>query len=75
MNALVNAVGIAFGEHLARAGNLDWVIATDAKGSDLALHSQYGDTLVYPANAIAKRVVEGEMGFVRSLHDGLLRGI
>jgi hypothetical protein len=67
INTVVNAVGISFGSHLAAAGGLDWVIATDASGSDLALHGQPGDIIVYPANTVAKRLVAQEHGFVNIL--------
>ncbi|HVF05396.1 MAG TPA: DUF3806 domain-containing protein [Frankiaceae bacterium] len=69
VNTLVNAVGIAFGWHLAGAAGLGWVIATDEHGTDLALHRAAGDVLVFPANVVAKRVVAGETGFVRALFE------
>ena len=75
VNTLINGVGIAFGEHLARDGRLDWVIATDVNGTDLALHGQPGDIIIFPANALAKRVVDGATDFVRPLHHALLDGV
>src|SRR4051812_33162178 len=35
MNDLVNAIGVAFGHHLARATGLRWVMATDEAGTEL----------------------------------------
>jgi hypothetical protein len=75
VNVLINGVGVAVGEHLSRQVGLDWVIATDEHGSDLALHGPPGDILIYPANTVAKRVVAGETGFVRSLYDSLVSGV
>lgn len=75
VNVVVNAIGIAFGAHLAAATGLSWVIATDEHGSDLALHGQPGDITVYPANAVAKRVAAGERHFVVPLLDDMTRGI
>jgi hypothetical protein len=75
VNVVVNAIGIAFGTHLAAATGLNWVIATDEHGSDLALHGQPGDIMVYPANAVAKRVVASERRFVVSLLGDMTRGI
>lgn len=75
MNTLVNGVGIAFGQHLVDAARLDWVIATDEHGSDLALHGQPGDIVIYPANATAKRVVAGERSFLGPLFVELLQGV
>ena len=68
VNAVINALGIAFGEHLRRSTGLAWVIAADDQGTDLALHGQPGDILIYPANATAKRVVAGEDDFFGYLH-------
>ena len=75
VNTLVNAVGVAFGEHVARGTGLQWVIVTDEHGSDLALHGQPGDVLVHPANAVARRVVERQAPFVAALHDELVLGV
>jgi Domain of unknown function (DUF3806) len=68
VNAVVNALGIAFGEHLRRSTGLAWVIAADDQGTDLALHGQPGDILIYPANGVAERVVAGEDDFFSPLH-------
>src|SRR5690349_14343473 len=38
VNAIVNYVGIAFGQALVDGLGLKWVIATDDHGSDLAVH-------------------------------------
>ena len=75
MNTLINGVGIAMGQHVASAANLTWVIATDDDGSDLALHGQPGDILIFPANATARRVSAGERRFVSALADQLVGGV
>ena len=72
VNTLVNAVGVAFGAHLARNATLDWVIATDDQGSDLALHGEPGNIILFPANAVAKRVSAGETDFIVSLHNAMV---
>lgn len=69
VNTFVNGVAIALGEHVARATGLTWVIATDEHGTDLALHGQPGDVLIYPASSVAKRVTAGEEECVRALFD------
>jgi hypothetical protein len=71
INEVVNGVGITFGQHLSDAADLEWVIATDGHGSDLALHGDPNDILIYPANATAKRLVAGERGFVQPLFSQL----
>jgi hypothetical protein len=75
INDLVNALGITFGRHLATDLNLEWVIATDQGGSDLALHGQPGDVLIYPANVVAKRIVNGESEFFETLAEEFVRDV
>ena len=56
-NSVINCVGIAFGQHLVDSTPLEWVIASDAYGTELALYGLpgQGDVLVYPQNFVAKR--------------------
>jgi len=56
-NSVINCVGIAFGQHLVDSTPLEWVIASDAYGTELALYGLpgEGDVLVYPQNFVAKR--------------------
>ena len=75
INIVVNGVGVAVGHHIASDVGLAWVIATDENGSDLALHGQPGDIVVYPANLTAKRLVNGERGFVQPLLREMTRSI
>ena len=74
-NDLVNAVGVAFGHHLAKAAGLTWVMATDEAGTELALRREAGDVLVYPCNLVAKRIVDAERGFVQPVYDELVTRI
>ena len=75
VNVLINAIGIAFGQHLANSSALTWVIATDTRGSDLALYRENSEVLIYPANAVAKRIVAEERRFVESLHSAMTSDI
>ena len=56
-NSIVNCVGVAFGQHLVDSTPLEWVIASDEYGTELALYGLpgQGDILVYPQNFVAKR--------------------
>lgn len=54
-NIPINRVGAAVGELLVRSAGLRWVVATDEYGTELAVHGQPGDILLYPMNAVAKR--------------------
>jgi len=68
VNGVINAVGITFGQFLVDNLSLKWVIATDDKGSDLAVYGLpgKGDVLVYPANFVAKRWERRETSFLES---------
>jgi hypothetical protein len=65
INAVINYVGIAFGQALVDGMGLQWVIADDEQGSDLAVYGfpDRGDILVYPANFVAKRWERREINF------------
>lgn len=56
-NAIVNCVGVALGQHVVDRTGLDWVIASDEYGTELAIYGLpgQGDVLVYPQNLVAKR--------------------
>ena len=56
-NSVINCVGVAFGQHLVNSTPLEWVIASDEYGTELALYGLpgQGDILVYPQNFVAKR--------------------
>ena len=57
INAAVNVVGVAFGQFLVKGLGLRWVIVTDEKATELAVHGLpgKGDVLVFPQNFVAKR--------------------
>lgn len=57
-NTVVNGLGIAFGKHLIESFGLDWVIATDEYGTDVAVFGEPHAVTFFPANMIAKRLDE-----------------
>ena len=59
-NTITNALGLAFGQHLVDRLNLAWVVVSDESGTEIAVHGQPGDILVFPTNALAKRVANHE---------------
>lgn len=71
INSTVNCIGAAFGQFLVDGIGLNWVIATDEHGSDLAVYGLpgKGDVLVYPANFVAKRWERGETRFLESAYE------
>lgn len=70
VNAIINCVGIAFGQALVDGLGLEWVIATDEHGTDLAVYGlpNRGDVLVYPANFVAKRWERRETNFLEGAY-------
>jgi hypothetical protein len=70
INGVINAVGVAFGQHLVDGAGLKWVIATDQHGSELAVYGLpgAGDVLVYPANFVAKRWERRETDFLEKAY-------
>lgn len=66
VNGLINCTGIVFGQALVDELGLEWVIATDPHGTDLAVYGLpgAGDVLVYPANFVAKRWERKETHFL-----------
>ena len=42
---------------------LDWAVVTDKHGTEIAVHGQPGDLLVFPPNLVAKRFERGETHF------------
>ena len=66
-NSLIQALGIALGQHLVDHHKLDWCVATDAFGTEVACYGRNGDVLVYPLNLIAKRWQKSEGPFLVAL--------
>jgi len=77
VNAIINCVGMAFGQILADGLNLSWVIASDDHGSELALHGlpASGDVLIYPANFVAKRWERREINFFADAYRRIARDV
>jgi len=51
---------------------LEWVVATDEHGTEIAVHGEPGDLLVFPPNLVAKRFERGETRFLASVYDELV---
>ena len=74
-NPLINMVGVALGQHLVEALGLTWVIATDEYGTELAVHGEPNDVLIYPCNLVAKRWQAGETEFVARVGAEVVRDV
>jgi hypothetical protein len=66
INNVINAVGIAFGQHLVDQLGLEWAAVTDQFGCELAVVGMRGtrDFLVFPPNFVAKRWERREVDFL-----------
>ena len=77
INSVINYVGVAFGQALIDGIGLEWVIATDDHGSELAVHGfpERGDILVHPANFVAKRWERRETNFLEKAYAEIARDV
>jgi hypothetical protein len=67
-NPMINAFGLAFGQVLVDELGLDWAVVTDKYGTEIAVHGQPGDLLVFPPNLVAKRFERGETHFLQPIY-------
>ena len=67
-NPFINAFGIGFGQYLADHLDLKWAVVNDDAGTELAVHGQPGDILIFPTNFVAKRYATRETGFFGRLY-------
>ena len=54
-NSIINRTGAGLGELLIQSCGLRWVIVTDEYGTEMAVHGEVGDILLFPMNAVGKR--------------------
>jgi hypothetical protein len=66
-NSIINAVGSALGEHLVAALGLEWVVVTDEHGTELAVHGEPYNVIVFPANLVGKRFQTRTTDFIAPL--------
>jgi hypothetical protein len=62
-NDVVNALGAALGAQLCLRFGFRWILVSDQAGTELAVHGDPGDVLLFPINATAKRVARQEHRF------------
>lgn len=60
---MINALGLAFGQYLVDRLGLVWKLVEDEHGTEVAVHGQVGDVLVFPPNLVAKRLEDRVTGF------------
>lgn len=65
-NPLINAVGLAVGQHLVARRRMEWAVVTDEYGTDMAVRCKTSGAQVFPANLVAKRWPRGSAPFVEA---------
>jgi hypothetical protein len=74
-NPDINLIGLGLGAHLAARTGLEWAVVSDGTGTEIALHGQPGNILIYPTNAVAKRWIEQEIGFLPDFADRTVQAV
>ena len=74
-NPFINAFGIAFGQHLVNQLGLKWVVVIDDQGTEIAVHGQPGDVLVFPPNFVSKRYLAKQKNFFSSFYPEMRKDI
>jgi hypothetical protein len=67
-NPYINAVGMAFGQRFVDELGFRWAVVTDEHGTEIAVHGDPHDFLVFPPNLVAKRFERGETRFLEFLY-------
>ena len=67
-NVYINALGLAFGQALVDELGFEWAVVSDERGTEIAVHGEPGDVLVFPPNLVAKRFETNETGFLAPLY-------
>ncbi|WP_151081612.1 DUF3806 domain-containing protein [Nocardioides cynanchi] len=71
-NPITNQIGLAFGQYVADQARLDWMVATDTHGTEIALHRARGNVLIYPTDLVAKRWAAHERNVIAPLARDLI---
>lgn len=76
-NSIALSFGVVFGDHIAAATLLDWMIVTDAYGTDMMLYApgqdgQYTDIINAPMNMVAKRIESRTTGWLEPAYNAVV---
>jgi Domain of unknown function (DUF3806) len=77
INGTINGIGMAFGQTLVDGLGMQWVIASDDQGAEMAVYGLPGsaEVLVYPANFVAKRWERREINFLEESYGLIARDV
>lgn len=76
-NSIALSFGVVFGDHIAAAVSLDWMIVTDAYGTDMMLYApgedeKYTDIISAPMNMVAKRIESRTAGWLEPTYTAVV---
>ena len=54
-NAIITQIGLGFGQYVADHAKLDWTVATDDYGAEIALYRTRGNVLIFPTDLVAQQ--------------------
>lgn len=71
-NPIINKIGIGLGACLNNVIGTTWAIAAEESGKELVVYRLANNVLIYPPNAVAKRWLDGHVGFVSDFVRGVI---
>jgi len=79
-NTIALSFGVVFGDHIAAATSLDWMIVTDAYGTDMMLYApgqdgKYTDVTNAPMNMVAKRIESQSSGWLEPTYNAVIEDL
>ena len=74
-NPIINRAGAGLGEVLIRSLGLRWVVLTDEYGTEMAAHSEVGDIVLFPMNAVGKRWLDDDRASLAAFIDEASRSV
>ncbi len=75
VNDVINALGLALGQHLVNQAAMKWVVVSDKIGTDIAVHGEPGCILIYPTAVTAKRYGRKDLNFFSWIFKAMLEDI
>ena len=74
-NPIINRTGAGLGELLIKALGLRWVVVTDEYGTEMAVHGDAGNIVLFPMNAVGKRWVDDDRASLAAFIDEASRSV
>ena len=74
-NPIINRTGAGLGELLIQNLDLKWVVVTDEHGTEMAVHGDVGDIVLFPMNAVGKRWVDDDRVSLAAFIDEASRSV